>query len=122
MMWLLNASAYILGFMITVFFGSSFVEKVLSKLELTEEQRKILLEESIQGAGKMIGMLERALTILFIYLNQPAAVAIIFTAKSIIRFERAKQRPFAEYYLIGTLTSITFSVIIGFIINAILKL
>lgn len=120
-MWLFDILAYCSGFIIAVFLGSNIVEKVLSKLRLTEEQRRILLEESIEGAGKMIGMLERALTILFIYMNEPAAVAIIFAAKSIIRFEKAKLRPFAEYYLIGTLTSITFSVIIGLIINAILK-
>jgi len=120
-MHILNIIAYCAGFIIAVFVGSTFVEKVLSKLKLPQQQRKILLEESIPEAGKIIGMLERALTILLIYLNEPAAVAIIFTAKSIIRFEKAKQRPFAEYYLIGTLTSITFSVIIGIIINAIIR-
>ena len=58
-------------------------------------------------------MLERMLTITFTYLDVPAAIAIVFAAKSIVRFESAKERPFAEYYLIGTMTSITSALLIG---------
>ena len=76
--------------------------------------------KSTRGAGKIIGILERALTLTFIYLNEPTAIAMIFVAKSIIRFEHSQERPFAEYYLTGTLCSITFAVIVGMIINYII--
>lgn len=106
---LIKGVLYLVGYLVAVFAGSPLVNAVLSKLELTKEQKETL--SGIKGAGKIIGMLERVITTTFMYLNVPTAIAIIFAAKSIIRFESAKERHFAEYYLIGTLTSITFAVI-----------
>jgi uncharacterized membrane protein required for colicin V production len=39
-MHILNIIAYCAGFIIAVFVGSTFVEKVLSKLKLTQQQKK----------------------------------------------------------------------------------
>ena len=38
---------------------------------------------------------------------------LIFAAKSIARFEDLKKREFAEYYLIGTLSSILLAMLLG---------
>ncbi len=114
---LLRLLIYLIGYLIVIFAGSPLVLAVLSKLKLTESQKAQILDKSAKGAGKIIGMLERALTLTFMYLNEPAAIAMIFVAKSIIRFEHSKERYFAEYYLTGTLCSITFAIIVGMIIN-----
>lgn len=111
---------YFIGYLIAIFAGSSIVLVVLSRLKLTEEQKTQTLDKSAKGAGKLIGMLERALTLTFMYLKVPEAVPMIFIAKSIIRFDYSKERYLAEYYLAGTLCSITFAVIVGIIINFIL--
>jgi hypothetical protein len=108
---------YFTGYLIAIFAGSPLVLAVLSKLKLTEEQKAQTLDKSAKGAGKLIGMLERALTLTFMYLKVPEAVPMIFVAKSIIRFDYSKERYLAEYYLAGTLCSITFAVIVGIIIN-----
>ncbi|NLC33388.1 MAG: DUF3307 domain-containing protein [Clostridiales bacterium] len=64
------------------------------------------------GAGALIGTIERFLCIIFISLGQFAAIGLIYTAKSIARFEKIGKNPrFAEYYLIGTLYSILFVLI-----------
>ena len=102
---LVRAAFYLLGYIIAVPFGSWLVAYVLSKLQLTQEQKNTIA--GIKGAGQIIGIIERTLTVTFIYTNAPTAIALVFAAKSIIRFEQAKDRPFAEYYLIGTMTSIT---------------
>lgn len=102
---------YLLGYVIAVFLGSFLVSSILSKLELDEKQEKTL--SGIKGAGNIIGMIERVLVTTFIYLNVPEAIAIVFAAKSIVRFESAKERHFAEYYLIGTMTSITLALLVG---------
>lgn len=39
-------------------------------------------------------------------LGQYSAVALVFTAKSIVRFKDFEDRSFAEYYLYGTLLSV----------------
>lgn len=68
---------------------------------------------SVQGAGAVIGSLERILMLIFLGLNQFAAVGLIMTAKSIARYDKISKDPvFAEYYLIGTLYSILVTVII----------
>ncbi len=62
---------------------------------------------NIQGAGQMIGWLERLLIVLFLAAGQYAAIGLIMTAKSVARYEKiTKDSAFAEYYLIGTLSSI----------------
>ena len=43
------------------------------------------------------------------------AITVIFAAKSIARFNELKDRKMAEYYLIGTLLSITFALLAGIV-------
>ncbi|OPX42381.1 hypothetical protein CLHUN_36780 [Ruminiclostridium hungatei] len=65
-----------------------------------------------QRAGAIIGSLERILIVFFISIGQYSALGFILTAKSIARYDAiAKDRKFAEYYLIGTLVSVVLSVI-----------
>ena len=58
-------------------------------------------------AGAIIGLLERVLIVIFINIQQYSAIGLILTAKSIARYDSiSKSQDFAEYYLIGTLTSL----------------
>jgi len=43
-------------------------------------------------------------------------------AKSIARFQELKERKFAEYYLIGTLSSILFAMLVGIFASWLLSL
>lgn len=61
--------------------------------------------------GRVIGMLERALIVLLVYVGQPAGVGFLVAAKSILRFGDvgpAADRREVEYILIGTLASFLF--------------
>lgn len=69
--------------------------------------------ETPNGMGKLIGCLERWLVITLVLLSQWAAIAFVFTAKSIARFKQMEDRPFAEYYLVGTLASLATAAAIG---------
>ena len=71
-------------------------------------------DNSLANAGMHIGFLERFLIFVFIINSQWAAVGLLLTAKSIFRFsEIEKNRKLAEYFLIGTLISLTLSIIIS---------
>lgn len=71
---------------------------------------------TIEGAGAVIGNLERLLISIFLYYNQFGAIGLVFTAKSVARFNKISKSPsFAEYYLIGSLFSI-FSVLVCYAI------
>ena len=67
----------------------------------------------MKHAGAAIGILERIFVLTFVLVGQYAAIALIFTAKSIARFEELKDRQFSEYYLIGTLSSILVALAAG---------
>lgn len=70
------------------------------------------LVQPVAGAGAIIGTMERIITALLLLVNQYAAIGLIFTAKSIARYDRiSKSQKFAEYYLIGSLFSILWVVI-----------
>ena len=74
-------------------------------------QNKTPPNDSQQNAGRMIGYLERII-IFFLILNaQYGAIAFVMAAKSVARFPEISNggegRSQAEYYLIGTLISVT---------------
>lgn len=98
--------------------GSTIVSGTLSTLEVGLEGA----EESsgIPGSGHLIGILERTFTLILIVLGQWAAIALLLTAKSIARFEELKDRRFAEYYLVGTLTSLLVATVTGLLLRVLL--
>ena len=67
----------------------------------------------IKGAGALIGFLERALTLTLVLADEYTAIALVLTAKSIARYKELQDQKFAEYYLVGTMTSILFAILIG---------
>lgn len=62
-------------------------------------------EEDLE-AGSLIGTLERWIILLLGLAGRWESVALVVAAKSIARFEELKKRAFAEYFLVGTLTSV----------------
>lgn len=67
--------------------------------------------EDSNGAGSIIGIMERILMIMFLSVQQYTAIGFVLTAKSITRFDRiTKDSKFAEYYLIGTLYSVMIAI------------
>lgn len=75
------------------------------------------LPESTKKTGEIIGFLERTLIVIFLHLNQYSSIGLILTAKSIARYDMiSRNKEFAEYYLIGTLSSVLFSILLYFII------
>lgn len=75
--------------------------------------------EGTAGSGRMIGILERTLSLILILVGQWAAIVILVAAKSIARFDELKDRRFSEYYLIGTLTSLLVAVLTGLVLMAV---
>lgn len=76
-------------------------------------------EDMIEGAGALIGNLERLLVAILMYYGQYGAIGLVFTAKSVTRFDKISKNPsFAEYYLIGSFYSmICVLILYGLIIH-----
>ncbi|WP_181306372.1 DUF3307 domain-containing protein [Rufibacter sp. XAAS-G3-1] len=76
--------------------------------QLQEEERWDELKE----AGRWIGIIERMLIITFVLLEQYEAIGLLIAGKSIIRFKESDQRK-SEYFLFGTLLSISLSIFLA---------
>jgi hypothetical protein len=70
----------------------------------------------LKNAGMYIGWLERFLVLTVLLLESPTAVGLILTAKSVVRYPEFKSLRFAEYFLIGTLLSISLAVVGGIVL------
>ncbi len=83
-------------------------------IKLLFEKVKKAKNKKIDKTGRLIGNLERLLIFIMILSNQWAAIGFIITAKSIARFENIKEKKqFAEYYIIGTLSSTLIAILTG---------
>lgn len=81
--------------------------------------------DSLQSAGKYIGIFERLLVFIFIIIHQWAAIGFLLAAKSVFRFgdlKEAKDRKLTEYVLIGTLLSFGTAIFIGILFNYTLRI
>ena len=75
-------------------------------------------DQSLQDAGKYIGILERLFVFSFIVTGHWEAVGFLLAAKSVFRFgdlRKSKERKLTEYILIGTLLSFGTAMISGLI-------
>ncbi len=75
-------------------------------------------EDSLQEAGKYIGMLERLFVFAFVLSEHWEAIGFLLAAKSIFRFgdlKDSKERKLTEYVLIGTLLSFGIAILVGIV-------
>jgi Protein of unknown function (DUF3307) len=63
--------------------------------------------------GATIGVLERLLIVTFVLAGADAAIGFVIAAKTIARFRLLDDRDFAEYYLLGTLASVSVAIFTG---------
>jgi len=116
-----RALLYATGYIFVLEGGTEIVRGVLRPLQTAVRGKvaatpKSILPEEL-GAGKIIGNLERFLILTLVILKQYTAIAFVLTAKSVARFRELEKREFAEYYLIGTLTSTLVAIIVGLLLS-----
>ncbi len=70
------------------------------------------------GAGEVIGLLERYVVFLLVAGGALSGVAFVVAAKSAARFPQFKTPEFAEYFLIGTLSSVGLATAAGLLIRS----
>ena len=64
-------------------------------------------EPGPERVGATIGILERLAVCILVLVGQAAAIGFVIAAKTLARFRQLDDRHFAEYYLVGTLASVT---------------
>lgn len=100
-----------------IIFGGGYVVRFLTKPLLKNDLHALVeTTNAMQNAGMYIGWLERFVVLTALVLQSPATVGLILTAKSIARYPEMKSVRFAEYFLIGTLLSMSLGIIGGLVL------
>lgn len=108
------AAVICFGYTISIWVGGVVVRVFLDSLG-----PPFKIDEGLRNAGRWIGHFERFLVTTLTVLDQFNAIAFVFAAKSIVRIKKIENEPiFAEYYLAGTLASVSFGILIGLGIKA----
>jgi hypothetical protein len=69
----------------------------------------------LENAGRIIGLLERALIFLMVMIDEPTAIGFLIAAKSILRFDTvSRDQQISEYVIIGTLASFGWALVAAF--------
>lgn len=106
-----TGAVYVTAFVFAHIGGNTIVRGVLPE-DAPESD-----EESDLEAGSLIGSLERWIILLLGLAGLWEAVALVVALKSIARFEELKKRAFAEYFLVGTLTSVLVAIVLVLIVS-----
>ena len=85
-----------------------------------EADRSMYSDQSASGA--VIGALERALVALLILNGHFGAVGFVIAAKGLARFKKLEDKCFAEYFLVGTLLSVSCAIIVSMLMMRSLSL
>ncbi|WP_191561468.1 DUF3307 domain-containing protein [Metabacillus idriensis] len=96
-------------------------EQMHSAGGLIEEYNYFTFNKHDLSRGKLIGYIERLLVIILTFYSAYPAIAFIVTAKSIARFKQMDDRNWAEYFLLGTLTSMLLGISLGLLLREVLN-
>ncbi|MGB8540937.1 MAG: DUF3307 domain-containing protein [Candidatus Acidiferrales bacterium] len=116
---------FLLVIYVTVIFACGYLIRFVTKplmrqvaLDAPRAPETAPRETSAQlsNAGMYIGWLERFLVLTALLLHSPATVGLIIAAKSVARFPQFHREQFAEYFLIGTLLSISVAFVGGVVL------
>jgi len=109
---------YVLAYVAVVLGGGRVVQWVtrsfLAKVSDADHRPGLPL------AGRYIGWLERFLILTFVAFDYGEAVGFLLAAKALVRYpeiQEDKKRHFAEYFLVGTLTSVGLAILGGIVLK-----
>ena len=109
-----------LGIAITVVFtlwtSGIIIGLLLEDLRLRETDQAPL-QGGRPAIGRYIGYLERGLIVFFLLNNSIASLGLLATFKTLARFRQLDDQAFAEYYLLGTLLSLSFGIAGTYLFN-----
>ncbi|MCH4823038.1 DUF3307 domain-containing protein [Gramella lutea] len=110
--------AIVIGYLLVIFPTGFLIGKATMRWQTEVEND--LRKNSLDAAGRYIGIFERVLVLTFILTANFSAIGFLIAAKSILRFSDKSEtgaRKQTEYVLIGTLMSFTLTILVGFLVR-----
>lgn len=107
-----QAMAFAAGAILATAAGGHAIGKLLAPFLAAQP---VLTADSLEDAGRLIGLLERGVAFFLVVVGQPAGVGFLIAAKSVLRFSAARDdRRVSEYVIIGTLASLGWALAAGY--------
>ena len=97
-----------------------FENKRMGEKGISEEYNYTIFSKHDLSRGKLIGYIERLLVLMLTFYGSYPAIGFIVAAKSIARFKQMDDRDWAEYFLLGTLTSMLLGIGLGIVLREVL--
>jgi hypothetical protein len=106
------SGAYLIPLLFNVVYSKvdNYFERLNNQLKKNEETNNYAFFDKV-NVGKWVGILERIIIGYFILKNQFGAIGFTIAIKSLARFKMMDNKIFSEYYLLGTLFSVTYTFI-----------
>lgn len=101
------------GYVVLIATSGKLVNYTLSYIS-KEPVIKITSKEE-RDTGFVIGKCENFLILTFMYLEAYTALALVFTAKAVVRREDISKNTL--FFLAGTMINVTYSIMMGFIVK-----
>ena len=112
------------AFVLLLFTSGPAINGILQKVadkpmaEIAGEDKPVETVKRRLAIGEVIGKCENVIILAFLILEAYTAIAIVITAKTIVRKEEIEKN--SMYFLAGTLVNVSYSVLIGFILRMLL--
>lgn len=113
--WLLVA-ALVVGYLFTFLSSTILVRIVINSVSGKERKTR---KRSIIDTGFVVGICENFIIITFILANEIIGLALVFSAKTIVRHKEISGEP--EYYLVGTMVNFTYSLFMAMLIKYVIS-
>lgn len=81
-----------------------------------EDNSKVSIENGHKNAGALIGSMERILILICLLSGNFATIGFVIAAKSVARFEKLSKTQFGEYFLLGTLFSVLYTMLVYYVL------
>ena len=117
----INIAPYIvmiIGYIITILTSGIVFRLFIGTVGNISKEGVLSWRDRLFDVGTIIGKCENFIIITFVLNSEYTGLALIFTAKSIVRMDDIKKN--TKYYLGGTLVNLCYSLLMGFIIKAVL--
>jgi hypothetical protein len=105
----LSTSGFVINNMLTRISHKSLEDTAGTDTQLPAERKRRL------AAGAIIGKCENILIVSFIVLEAYTALALVVTAKTLVRKEEIEKNEM--YFLAGTMVNVSYSVLVGFLVK-----
>lgn len=103
-----RAWAFIAGFFFLTYPSSIIIKRATETWNVSQ---------GLKNAGKYIGMIERVLICILVYMGQFEAIGLLITGKSILRYDSTHEEKKTEYLLVGTLLSVFLAIATGMLLK-----